>query len=294
MSKLIKQAFTLIELLVVIAIIGILSGLIVVAMGGITDKANIAKAQVFSNSLRNSLMLNLVSEWKLDENAGTTTADFWSGGNTGTLTGPTHLPTWKTGTDCVSGSCVQFDGIDDYINIINNSNLHFSTNFTIEAWVNISVVPVSADCMILGDYNGAYKGYKFSIDNNRKVFIQIGRQSDSTVSGLVSTQQLDLNKWYQVAVSYDGKTNVFVNGQKTIGNAYAPIEAETSNILMGKAQWYAKYFQGLIDNVRVYNAAVPLSQIRENYYVGLNQLFLKGSISKDEYFSMISSIAEAE
>ena len=31
-------AFTLIELLVVIAIIGILSGLIVVAMGGITQK----------------------------------------------------------------------------------------------------------------------------------------------------------------------------------------------------------------------------------------------------------------
>jgi prepilin-type N-terminal cleavage/methylation domain-containing protein len=54
MNELIKKAFTLIELLVVIAIIGILSGLIVVSMGGVTQKANIAKAQVFSNSLKNA------------------------------------------------------------------------------------------------------------------------------------------------------------------------------------------------------------------------------------------------
>jgi prepilin-type N-terminal cleavage/methylation domain-containing protein len=58
MKKTVSIAFTLIELLVVIAIIGILSGLIVVTMNGVTQKANIAKAQVFSNSLRNALMLN--------------------------------------------------------------------------------------------------------------------------------------------------------------------------------------------------------------------------------------------
>ena len=67
MSKLIKQAFTLIELLVVIAIIGILSGLIVVAMGGVTQKATIAKSQIFSNSLRNSLMLDILAQYTFDD-----------------------------------------------------------------------------------------------------------------------------------------------------------------------------------------------------------------------------------
>jgi prepilin-type N-terminal cleavage/methylation domain-containing protein len=60
------SAFTLIELLVVIAIIGILSALIIVGMSSTTQKATIAKAQVFSNSLRNSLMNNLISEWKFN------------------------------------------------------------------------------------------------------------------------------------------------------------------------------------------------------------------------------------
>ena len=67
MNKLLKTAFTLIELLVVIAIIGILSGLIVVSMSGVTEKANIAKSQVFSNSLRNSLMINTVSQYNFND-----------------------------------------------------------------------------------------------------------------------------------------------------------------------------------------------------------------------------------
>ena len=69
-----KKAFTLIELLVVIAVIGILSGLIVVSMGGITTKANIAKLQVFSNSIKNSLMSDFVAEYRLDGNM----TDTWS------------------------------------------------------------------------------------------------------------------------------------------------------------------------------------------------------------------------
>jgi len=85
MNKLLKQAFTLIELLVVIAIIGILSGLIVVSMGNMNQKATIAKAQVFSNSLRNSLMANIVSEWKMDEGSGATVNDTWGGLNNSTL-----------------------------------------------------------------------------------------------------------------------------------------------------------------------------------------------------------------
>jgi prepilin-type N-terminal cleavage/methylation domain-containing protein len=82
MNKLFFKAFTLIELLVVIAIIGILSGLIVVTMSGVTAKATIAKGQVFSNSLRNALMLNLAAEYRLDGNAN----DSW-GSNNGTWYG---------------------------------------------------------------------------------------------------------------------------------------------------------------------------------------------------------------
>ena len=80
-----SKSFTLIEILVVIVIIGILSAFIIVSMVGVSDKARIAKSQAFANSLRNSLLINLVSEWKLNDGSGTTASDSWSA-NTGTLT----------------------------------------------------------------------------------------------------------------------------------------------------------------------------------------------------------------
>ena len=61
-----RVAFTLIELLVVIAIIGILSGLIITTMSGATESARIAKLKVYSNSVRDTLGANMVSEWKFD------------------------------------------------------------------------------------------------------------------------------------------------------------------------------------------------------------------------------------
>ncbi|MDD4531589.1 MAG: prepilin-type N-terminal cleavage/methylation domain-containing protein, partial [Candidatus Pacebacteria bacterium] len=140
MQSIIKKAFTLIELLVVIAIIGILSGLIIVTMNGVTAKANIAKSQVFSNSLRNALMLNLVSEWKfdgsgvLDGGDATTvyTQDTWGANHGSSITGTLKV---YSGNNCVTGSCLYFDG-SSYIS--GGSSLIPSQPFyTIEGWVKI-------------------------------------------------------------------------------------------------------------------------------------------------------------
>jgi len=126
MEKIIKQAFTLIELLVVIAIIGILSGLIIVSMGGITSSATVAKAQVFSNSLRNALMMNLVAEYKLDGNAN----DNW-GGRNGTLHGTTTVS-----SGCPQGTCLSFNGSSDYVNFSDNDAVfNFGSKMTAMIWV---------------------------------------------------------------------------------------------------------------------------------------------------------------
>jgi|WetSurMetagenome_2_1015567.scaffolds.fasta_scaffold222221_2 prepilin-type N-terminal cleavage/methylation domain-containing protein len=141
MSKLFKKAFTLIELLVVIAIVGILSGLIVVSMSGMTQKAVVAKARIFSSSLRNSLMINLVSDWKLDDASGTVAADTW-GTNNGTLTsfadttagyGDANTSGWVSSSNCVFNTCLKFDGTDD--RIVFGSATKYS-QYTIEVWLN--------------------------------------------------------------------------------------------------------------------------------------------------------------
>ena len=78
-----NKSFTLIELLVVIVIIGILAGVIIVSTSSSINKANLAKAQSFSNTVQNELLLNLVSEWTFDEGGA---QDTW-GNNDGTVSG---------------------------------------------------------------------------------------------------------------------------------------------------------------------------------------------------------------
>ena len=132
MNKKIQKAFTLIELLVVIAIIGILSGLIITTMSGATESARIAKLKVYSNSVRDTLGANLVSEWKFDEGSSITASDTW-GTNTGTLkeyggatcafSSTLHCPQWQSETNCISGKCLSFDGADDYVECGTGTNL---------------------------------------------------------------------------------------------------------------------------------------------------------------------------
>ena len=92
--KIKNKAFTLIELLVVITIIGILSGIVIVAIGDAVDRAKIAGSQRFSHSIRTRLALDMVGRWPFDNN----TVDHSGWNNHGTLV---------TGTaPCVGGPWV--------------------------------------------------------------------------------------------------------------------------------------------------------------------------------------------
>ena len=124
------KSFTLIELLVVIVIIGILAGVIIVSTSSSINKANFAKAQAFSNTVQQELLLNLVSEWTFDEG---NAEDSW-GNNEGTVYGAIYQN--KASRNCVYGGCYSFDG-SDYIDCGNNSSLNIADEITISSWIKL-------------------------------------------------------------------------------------------------------------------------------------------------------------
>ncbi len=47
----------------------------------------------------------------------------------------------------------------------------------------------------------------------------------------------------------------------------------------------------MIDDVRIYNAALSSAQIKQNYIAGLNSMLANGNISKQEYNERINNLA---
>jgi len=308
-----RVAFTLIELLVVIAIVGILSGLIVISMGGVTNKANIAKAQVFSNSLRNSLMANIVSEWKIDElttaTEGTVIQDSWGGTNNLTL--DTYVSTVdavnkiKTGSDCVSGSCIQLDGTDDYLYSSNTAtSLDFGDGttdypFTLGGWFKLSDVTSRG---LMSKYANPDYQYLFQTYNTDRLYFFQYDDSGATYVGRYSTTVLTNyeNQWIYLVATYDGSktvagSRIYLNGTRiddTNFNSGTYYGMDVMNVSFRVGQYSsAAYLSGLVDDIRVFNSVMPASQIKEEYYAGLNKLLASGSITKEDYRERIENVA---
>ncbi|MDD5569181.1 MAG: LamG domain-containing protein [Candidatus Pacebacteria bacterium] len=285
-NKPFKTAFTLIELLVVIAIIGILSGLIIVGMSSATEKATIAKAQSFSSSLRNSILMSLVSEWKLDGNAN----DSW-GTNALTLQGS---PT--SSSDCIFGSCYVFDGLDDYAYKTDTigSSLDITEALTLEAWIKIiSLQNNNYEYIIrkvdpLDSSQGTLYGLVMNwSDAKVKFFIWTEDYANCQVMADSATQ-LQLNKWYHVVATYnssDHRSRIYINGILDIEGLAktGKIRTNNNNFYISHMLGGTLFFNGTIDEVRIYNAAIPLSSVKNIYFAGLTKLLAAGEITDKEY-----------
>ncbi len=214
-----------------------------------------------------ALQASLVGWWPLSQNYGSKAYDLSGYNNTGFLTNTAWSYPQYVGN---------FNGTSGYISVANNANLHFSGPFTVSAWVYIPASQVynamSADPMIIGDYNGEWEGYKLSIISGRIPYFEVGRLSDHTVSGVYQpSEPLALNTWYYIVGVYNGTgPSIFVNGVKVAGATYSPIQAEVSGTTIGKAQWYSSYFNGSVANIQLYNAALTNNQVYSQYKAGIS------------------------
>ncbi|MDD2628072.1 MAG: prepilin-type N-terminal cleavage/methylation domain-containing protein [Clostridia bacterium] len=283
-----NKSFTLIELLVVIVIIGILAGVIIVSTSSSISKANIAKVKVFENSIQNELGANMVSRWKLDEISGVTTPDAW-GSNIGTLgdgvTASTY-PALKSESECITGKCMSFDGVDDYVNLSKNI-MGTSSVFTVSHWIKLSSNQVGKT--IFSNGNGRWVtgigDLSAGLGNNYIKFYLAGVT-------FYSTYALNVDSWYLITCLYDNsKGKIYINGKldNSIDRTFVSINDKIN--MIGRLTDGGQNFNGLIDDVRIYNAALSTSQIEQEYVAGLNSLLANNNISKEEYDQRLNNLA---
>lgn len=167
----------------------------------------------------------------------------------------------------LAGSGKAFDFSSSYISVPNNAAL--SPSFiTIEAWIKADSwatniwenVIVSKDGWLSGD-----QGYTLRAGANGSLSFNIGTPGwrEVTTGPVMVT-----GKWYHVAGTYDGTTmRIYVNGEELNTFAYTgTISNGTYDLNIGRISYAVggtRYFDGMIDEVRIWNSALPQSSLRD-------------------------------
>ena len=202
----------------------------------------------------------LVAAWSFNEGAGTTVADASGNNNTGTISGAT----WSTLGRY--GNALTFNGVNNLVVINSSASLNVTTAMTLSAWVFPTATQSGWRTIMQREVDAYFLNASSDAGPLRPAG---GGTLNGTVRNIVGPSALAVNAWTHVAVTYDGAAiRLFVNGTQVAAVARTgTLETNTKPLRIGGNSPYGEYFQGRIDDVRVYNRALTATEIQSDMAV---------------------------
>ncbi|MGZ9108868.1 MAG: LamG-like jellyroll fold domain-containing protein [Micavibrio sp.] len=199
----------------------------------------------------------LIGYWKFDEASGITAADSSGNGNAGTLTNMDGGTDWVAGH---VGNGLDFDGVDDFVNAGSAAILDNLAAKTACHWVYPR--PRTGYNVILYKYQaGGVIGWDVYQNGASSSHGGVGFQENFSLS--------TDNVWQHYCVTDDGATiAVYKNGvlydPPDSGGAYGSAGSDASvNLLIGNNADSSHPFEGVLDEVRIYNRVLTLTEIQQ-------------------------------
>jgi len=211
-----------------------------------------------------------VAYYRLGEDSGTIAKDFSGYGLDGTyVNGVTLGAEGALAGD--SDTAASFDGDNDSVVVADAAELDLNEQFTLEAWVFPRLI-TGADRAVISKVGGSggNNGYQMGISHGSQVFLSFNAPGEGWPTNSVATAVLPLlDTWTHIAGTYDNDTlQIYVNGQlaasKTIG-AKNVVNSSSSLRISGDDNLHV-YFDGVIDEVAIYDRALSAERVRAHYY----------------------------
>lgn len=218
----------------------------------------------------------VAGSWNLDEGSGTIAHDTSGNANDGDLF---YGPTWVDGKH---GKALTFNGVNDYVFDPSTPNIDGGFQVSYEAWVYPTSKPAD------GHYGGivvAGNGYDGGWINMQCRLLYLatmnfdmncGTNNSNTMVYWYTSNVYSINSWYHVvAVFNNGFTDIYVNGNLNNGigttSPGAFVNTATPNIVSigthvkPDGSSAGEYFNGTIDEVRIYNRALNADEVLDLY-----------------------------
>jgi regulation of enolase protein 1 (concanavalin A-like superfamily) len=250
---------------------------------------------------------NLIGWWTFDEGVGRTALD-WSGhDNHGAIQ---DNPVWTVGYDGYGGA-LDFDGIGDYVNCGNAAIFDITEQITVTVWIKVEKFEQEWQGIVTkGD-----TAWRIVRDNKTNQ-VQFACDDAAALSGTINVND---GQWHHIAGVYDGSDIfLYVDGSVDVSDtATGTISTNTYNLLIGeteRAGGKGRYWNGLIDDVRIYNKALTQEEIEQvmrgdpklayrpipanrsildiEHITSLSWVLGEGAVQHDVYFSTDANAVE--
>ena len=206
-----------------------------------------------------------VAAYSFDAGEGEVAEDVTGNEHDGAIEGATWFDKGKY------GKALSFDGENDCVTVADAEDLRITEELTVEAWVKAR--SLSDQPIIYKDSYG-HKGHQLAIGlyetGRAEAFLAEGYEGEyDTVEG---SESLEANVWTHLAFTYDGgEMRLYVNGVLVDdkGHSEGAPWAEGDLVIGCNPNYSPERFDGLIDEVRVYNRALNDGEIAADLGAGL-------------------------
>lgn len=216
----------------------------------------------------------LAAAYAFDEGSGTAVSDKSGNNLTGTIAGATWTSAGRY------GKALSFNGNISYVDLGNPALLRTTGSMTWSAWVKANANPADDGQIIAKSDGTAGWQFKTTPDTGPETFgVAVSSASGVTVQRYSSTVRA-LNTWYYVAGVYNAATqslDIYVNGILDNGILVGTVPASqfTSNVNANVGcRTGGFFFDGIIDEARVYNRALTQAEIQADMISPLSALRL--------------------
>ena len=174
------------------------------------------------------------------------------------LTGTVSGAAWST--QGKFGNALSFDGVNDWVTVADAPSLDLTTGMTLEAWIFPTISNGVRDIIIKeGSGVDVYNLYARNGGGRPESNVFVGG-TNRTAEGTA----LANNVWTHVAGTYDGSTlRLFINGAQVASTGFSgSIATSAGPLRIGGNSIWGEFFQGRIDEIRIYNRALTQAEIQ--------------------------------
>jgi len=240
---------------------------------GIVYNYSSSQQNIYDNS---KLKRRECGYWNFDSDSvsGTSVFDLSDFKQTGKIYGTPGLVTG------IVNEAFDFSGGNKYVEIPVKENLNIEKNITLSAWVKPKGDAADTSQVIIGRDND----WKLAINKTGQPVFCVANNEGKLIPMLTSKTSLSPDKWSLVTFTYNGReAKIYLDTlEQSAVNYYEKLATESAKIYIASANGLTDFFNGDIDEVKIYNYAFSEEEIRTLFKISTS-VKLKNNMLPEKY-----------